>query len=174
MVDTQKFRSDLFYRLKVFPIYVPALRERPEDIPLLIRHFAELFSRRMNKPITMIPAETMGALVRYEWPGNVRELQNVVERAVILSSRGVLLVPATDLKSPSEASTRSASREEPARKRTREMIQSIHREQVVQALRKAEGRVGGSDGAAARLGIKRTTLIAHMKRLGINPRTVTD
>ena len=174
MVDTQKFRSDLFYRLKVFPIYVPALRERPEDIPLLVRHFAELFSRRMNKPITTIPPETMGALVRYEWPGNVRELQNVVERAVILSSRGVLLVPATDLKSPSEASTKSASHQEPARKRTREMVQSIDREQVVQALRKAEGRVGGSDGAAARLGIKRTTLIAHMKRLGINPRTVTD
>jgi PAS domain S-box-containing protein len=174
MVDTQKFRSDLFYRLNVFPIQVPPLRERPEDIPLLVRHFAELFSRRINKPITIIPAETMGALVRYEWPGNVRELQNVVERAVILSSRGVLLVPATDLKSPSEAATKSANHEEPTRKRARAMVQSIDRDQVVQALKDAEGRVGGADGAAARLGLKRTTLIAHMKRLGINSRTVID
>jgi PAS domain S-box-containing protein len=174
MVDTQRFRSDLFYRLNVFPILVPALRERPEDIPLLVRHFAELFSRRINKPITMISPETMGALMRYEWPGNVRELQNVIERAVILSSRGVLLVPATDLKSPSDGATNSASPEEPARKQTRAIIQSIDKEQVVQALRKAQGRVGGSDGAAARLGLKRTTLIAHMKRLGINPRTVTE
>jgi PAS domain S-box-containing protein len=174
MVDTQKFRPDLFYRLNVFPIQVPALRERPEDIPLLVRHFAELFSRRINKPITMIPPETLGALVRYEWPGNVRELQNVIERAVILSSRGVLLVPATDLKSPSEAATKSANHQEPARNRTREMVQSIDRDQVVQALRKAEGRVGGPDGAAARLGLKRTTLIAHMKRLGINHRSVMN
>jgi formate hydrogenlyase transcriptional activator len=174
MVDTQKFRSDLFYRLNVFPILVPALRERPEDIPLLVRHFAELFSRRINKPITMISPETMGALMRYEWPGNVRELQNVIERAVILSSRGVLLVPATDLKSPSEGATKSANHEEPARKQARAIVQSIDKEQVVQALRKTQGRVGGSDGAAARLGVKRTTLIAHMKRLGINPRTVTD
>jgi PAS domain S-box-containing protein len=174
MVDTQRFRSDLFYRLNVFPIQVPALRERPEDIPLLIRHFAELFSRRINKPITMIPAETMGALVRYEWPGNVRELQNVVERAVILSSRGVLEVAASDLKSPSEAATKPARHQEPDRKRAREMVQSIDRDQVVEALRKAAGRVGGPDGAAAHLGLKRTTLIAHMKRLGINPRTVTD
>src|SRR3984885_6115567 len=174
MVETQRFRSDLFYRLNVFPIQVPALRERPEDIPLLIRHFAEIFSRRINKPITMIPAETMGALVRYEWPGNVRELQNVIERAVILSSRGVLQVPASDLKSPSETATKPARRQETDRKQAREMLQSIDRDQVVQALRKAGGRGGGRDGAAALLGLKRTTLIAHMKRLGINPRTVTD
>jgi PAS domain S-box-containing protein len=172
MVDTQRFRSDLFYRLNVFPIQVPALRERPEDIPLLIRHFAEIFSRRINKPITTIPAETMGALVRYEWPGNVRELQNVVERAVILSSRGVLQVPASDLKSPSDAATKPARNQQTDRKQAREMLQSIDRDQVVGALRKAEGRVGGRDGAAAILGLKRTTLIAHMKRLGINPRTV--
>jgi formate hydrogenlyase transcriptional activator len=138
----------------------------------LIRHFAEIFSRRINKPITTIPAETMGALVRYEWPGNVRELQNVIERAVILSSRGVLQVPASDLKSPSETATKPARRQETDRKQAREMVQSIDRDQVVEALRKADGRVGGRDGAAALLGLKRTTLIAHMKRLGINPRTV--
>ena len=93
MVQEQKFRSDLFYRLNVFPLHVPALRERPEDVPLLVRHFAELFSRRMRKSIQTIPAETMSALIRYPWPGNVRELQNVIERAVILSTRGVLQVP---------------------------------------------------------------------------------
>lgn len=174
MVDAQKFRSDLFYRLKVFPIQVPALRERPEDVPLLVRHFAELFSRRMKKPITMIPPETMGALVRYEWPGNVRELQNVVERAVILSTGGVLRVPAADLKPPSKAYARHGSHEPPGRKRIRDVIRSIDRDQVVQALKGADGRVGGPAGAAARLGLKRTTLIAHMKRLGIDPRTVND
>jgi PAS domain S-box-containing protein len=172
MVDAQKFRSDLFYRLNVFPIQVPALRERPEDVPLLVRHFAELFSRRMKKPITMIPPETMGALVRYEWPGNVRELQNVVERAVILSTGGVLRVPAADLKPPSRAHTRDGSHEPRARKPIRDVVRSIDRDQVVQALKGAEGRIGGPAGAAARLGLKRTTLIAHMKRLGIDPRTV--
>jgi PAS domain S-box-containing protein len=172
MVDAQKFRSDLFYRLNVFPIQVPALRERPEDVPLLIRHFGELFSRRMNKPITMIPPETMGALVRYEWPGNVRELQNVVERAVILSSGGVLRVPAADLKSRLRTSSKSVADEPRPRTRARDVVRSIDRDQVVEALKRAEGRVGGPDGAATRLGLKRTTLIAHMKRLGIDPRTV--
>ncbi|HUA00910.1 MAG TPA: sigma 54-interacting transcriptional regulator [Candidatus Aquilonibacter sp.] len=173
MVDLQKFRSDLFYRLNVFPIHVPALRERPEDVPLLVRHFAEVFSRRMNKPITMIPPETMGALVRYEWPGNVRELQNVIERAVILSSGGILRVPAADLKPPSKIVGKHAGPEPFAAKNVREVIRSLDRDQVVQALQKAQGRVGGPEGAAARLGLKRTTLIAHMKRLGINSRTVT-
>jgi PAS domain S-box-containing protein len=98
MVQEQKFRSDLFYRLNVFPLRVPALRERPEDVPLLVRHFAKFFSRRMRKSIQTIPAETMSALIRYPWPGNVRELQNVIERAVILSTHGVLHVPASDLK----------------------------------------------------------------------------
>ena len=97
MVDEQKFRLDLFYRLNVFPIRVPALRERPEDVPLLARHFAELFSRRMRKSIRTIPPETMNAMMRYHWPGNVRELQNVIERAVILSTGGVLQVAAADL-----------------------------------------------------------------------------
>jgi PAS domain S-box-containing protein len=173
MVSEQKFRSDLFYRLNVFPIHVPALRERPEDVPLLVRHFAELFSRRMRKSIQTIPAETMSALMRYDWPGNVRELQNVIERAVILSTRGVLQVPPADLRSTSGVFPKSAKHQPWAGKRIRHMVQSIDRDQVVEALQKAEGRVGGPHGAAAHLGIKRTTLIAHMKRLGINPRTVT-
>ena len=174
MVSEQKFRSDLFYRLNVFPIRVPALRERPEDVPLLVRHFAELFSRRMNKPITTIPSETMGALTQYDWPGNVRELQNVIERAVILSTRGVLHVPAADLKTRGGAAAKNEEPTSPSPKRVRAIVPPLSREQVVQALKEAGGIVGGSGGAAARLGLKRTTLIAHMKRLGIDPRTVTN
>jgi PAS domain S-box-containing protein len=171
MVERQKFRSDLYYRLNVFPIQVPPLRERPEDVPLLTRHFTEVFSRRMNKPITTIPRETMDALVHYSWPGNVRELQNVIERAVILSSRGVLRVPTTDLRPPSIASAKSVEKPS-ARESARHIVRSLDRDQVVEALRNSAGRVGGAEGAAARLGLKRTTLIAHMKRLGIDPRTV--
>jgi PAS domain S-box-containing protein len=174
MVEKGKFRSDLYYRLNVFPIHVPSLRERPEDVPLLVRHFTEIFSRRMNKPITTISSETMGTLVRYDWPGNVRELQNVIERAVILSSRGVLRVPMTDLKAPSGASAKSIDGKVPTRESMRHLVRTIDREKVVEALRNSAGRVGGADGAAARLGLKRTTLIAHMKRLGVDPRTVMD
>ena len=174
MVREQRFRSDLFYRLNVFPLYVPALRERPEDVPLLVRHFAELFSRRMRKSIETIPAETMSALIRYPWPGNVRELQNVIERTVILSSRGVLHVPAADLEVSESSTPRSEASPTLPRKRTRANVPPMSREQMLQALKEAGGRVGGPDGAAARLGLKRTTMIAHMKRLGVNPRTVID
>jgi PAS domain S-box-containing protein len=172
MVSEQTFRSDLFYRLNVFPIQIPRLRERPEDVPLLVRHFAELFSRRMNKSITTISPETMGALTQYDWPGNVRELQNVIERAVILSSRGVLRVAPGDLKA--HASPTGAKEIPPAGKRNRNPILPLDRDQVLRALREASGRVGGPAGAAARLGLKRTTLIAQLKRLGINPRSVID
>jgi PAS domain S-box-containing protein len=174
MVQEQKFRSDLFYRLNVFPLHVPALRERPEDVPLLVRHFAELFSRRMRKSILTIPAETMSALIRYPWPGNVRELQNVIERAVILSTRGVLHVPAADLKVSESSAPRSEASPTLGHKRTRASVPLLSREQVVQALQEAGGRVGGPGGAAARLGLKRTTLIAHMKRLAIDRRTVIN
>jgi PAS domain S-box-containing protein len=172
MVSDQKFRSDLFYRLNVFPIIIPALRERPEDVPLLVRHFAELFSRRMNKVISSIPPETMGALTHYDWPGNVRELQNVIERAVILSSRGALRIAADDLQPHPHASTPAAKENVSAGKRTRTVITPPDRDQVLNALRQAGGRVGGPAGAASRLGLKRTTLIAQMKRLRIDPRTV--
>jgi PAS domain S-box-containing protein len=172
MVTEQKFRADLFYRLNVFPLYVPALRERPEDVPLLVRHFAELFSRRMSKVIQTIPPETMSALMRYDWPGNVRELQNVIERAVILSAHGVLRVSTAELRGKGTAAPRSKEQAIPVHKRMRTNVPALSREQVVRALRETDGRVGGSGGAAARLGLKRTTLIAHMKKLGIDPRTV--
>jgi PAS domain S-box-containing protein len=174
MVAEQKFRSDLFYRLNVFPIYVPALRERPEDVPLLVRHFAELFSRRIGKAIQVIPPETMSVLMRYHWPGNVRELQNVIERAVILSTHGILRVTTAELGGKASATPRSKEPAVPSPRRMRTTVPALKREQVVQALREAEGRVGGSEGAAARLGLKRTTLIAHMKKLGIDPRAVTQ
>ncbi|MGJ5820398.1 sigma 54-interacting transcriptional regulator [Paludibaculum fermentans] len=175
MVGEQRFRPDLYYRLNVIPIRVPALRERPEDVPLLVRHFAELFSRRMNKPIRTIPAETMAALVRYQWPGNVRELQNVIERAVILSNGGVLRVPLTDLddggrtRKPRKPGGAAASSPSP-----RDGTTAPDRDQIVQALKEARGQVGGANGAAARLGMKRTTLIAYMRRLDITPRTVIN
>jgi PAS domain S-box-containing protein len=172
MVAEQKFRSDLFYRLNVFPLYVPALRERPEDVPLLVRHFAELFSRRMNKVVKTIPPETMNALMRYDWPGNVRELQNVIERAVILSTRGVLRVSIAELNAKGNAEPGSKAPVAQTRKRTRLTIPPLNRDQVLRALQESGGRVGGTDGAAARLGLKRTTLIAHLKRLAIDPRTV--
>ena len=175
LVAEHKFRSDLFYRLNVFPIRVPALRERPEDVPLLVRHFAEIFSRRMGKLIQSIPTDTMSALVSYDWPGNVRELQNVIERAVILSSRGVLRVSPAELRATSTVSPANAEvSPAPAHsRRTRTVVPPLTREQIEQALRDSGGRVGGADGAASRLGLKRTTLIAQMKRHSISAAGVT-
>jgi PAS domain S-box-containing protein len=174
MAREQKFRPDLFYRLNVFPIRVPALRERPEDIPLLVRHFAELFSRRINKPITLIPSETMSALIQYDWPGNIRELQNVIERAVILSNRGLLRVSRAELRAQAAPRPTDAGPKVSVRVRSRSRTPNLSPEQVIQALREAGGRVGGSEGAAARLGLKRTTLIAQMKKLGVTASTVID
>ena len=175
LVAEHKFRSDLFYRLNVFPIRVPALRERPEDVPLLVRHFAEIFSRRMGKLIQSIPADTMSALMTYDWPGNVRELQNVIERAVILSSRGVLRVSPAELKATSTGIL-SNSEVSPAAarpRRVRSAVPPLTREQIEHALQDSGGRVGGADGAASRLGLKRTTLIAQMKRHGIHAASVS-
>lgn len=172
MVEEQKFRADLFYRLNVFPLYVPALRERPEDVPLLVRHFAELFSRRMSKVIQTIPPETMSALMRYHWPGNVRELQNVIERAVILSTHGVLRVSIAELNGKGSTAHGNKESTVSVRKRVRANVPALSREQVIQALQEADGRVGGSAGAAVRLGLKRTTLIALIKRLRIDRQTV--
>src|SRR3984885_4840210 len=171
-----KFRSDLYYRLNVFPVRVPALRERPEDIPLLVRHFGQQFSRRLGKTIDAIPAETMTALTRYTWPGNIRELQNVIERAVILTNGPVLSVHIDDLRAPSPpalplstpnghaASTQisAASRQD-----LRSALEESERQQIMAALEKSNWVVAGPDGAAARLGLKRSTLQSRMQKLGI-------
>jgi len=173
MVERGTFRADLFYRLNVFPIHVPALRDRPEDIPLLIRHYAAGFSRRMHKSIDSIPSPTMTELCRYSWPGNIRELQNVLERAVILSSGPVLEVDLSELM-PRDRPRRGVweAKVQPFPLRNvREQLQQAQRDEILRALREAGGRVGGANGAAALLGLKRTTLIARMSRLGIEARS---
>jgi len=158
MVEDQRFRSDLFYRLNVFPVRVPALRERQEDIPLLVRHFVRHFARRMNRVIDTIPSETMSTLVRYSWPGNIRELQNLIERAVILSSGPVLRVPLQDL--PNRAPIGSTK----ARPQTLEEAERAH---ILAALKETKWVVGGPNGAAASLGMNRSTVLFRMKKLGI-------
>jgi formate hydrogenlyase transcriptional activator len=162
--------------LNVFPIRVPALRERKEDIPLLVRHFVQEFSRRNDRVIDTIPSETMQALVRYHWPGNIRELQNVIERAVIISRGPVLNVTLTELV-PDVTSiltpvttAKSASQES-----LREMLEETERNQILRALEEANGVVAGPNGAAARLRVKRTTLQLRMQKLGIRiSRTAVD
>ena len=174
MVEEQKFRSDLFFRLNVFPIELPSLRERPEDIPLLVRHFAGEFSRRMNRKFETVSTETLNALCQYGWPGNIRELQNVIERAVILSTGPILKVPLTELRSTT-TSVREEPRSKPAkRKPVRSILAEVDRNQIIQALQETGGRVGGRDGAAARLGLKRTTFITRMKKLDIDRNPVSE
>lgn len=168
MVARQQFRGDLYYRLNVFPIELPPLRERREDIALLVSHFVEVFSRRMGKWISSIPNETLDAFTSYTWPGNVRELQNLIERAVILSDKGVLVnpFPALDvnLVGANPTSTNLAvlhSAEEGT-------FWDSQRALILRALCASGWVVGGPRGAAARLGLKRTTLISKMKKLGIS------
>ena len=171
MVQQGTFRSDLFFRLNVFPILNPALRERTEDIALLVRHFANDFSRRMNKTIDTISSATMDALSRYPWPGNIRELQNVIERAVIVSPGPALVVPLADLQLQSRPEPSGEKRPAQPTKRppVRSILSDVDRDQIIQALKDARGKVGGRDGAASRLGLKRTTLITRMNKLGIVP-----
>jgi formate hydrogenlyase transcriptional activator len=169
MVAEQKFRSDLFFRLNVFPIQVPPLRERHGDIPLLVRHFAQQFSKRMNKTIDTISSATMDALSRYHWPGNIRELQNVIERAVITSTGPVLKVDAADLKiskpsSPAEKSSAQGS----TNGRLRDTLEETERQQILKALKQSNWVVAGPKGAAAKLGMKRSTLQLRMSKLGIS------
>ncbi len=158
MVKQGTFREDLYYRLKVFPVNLPALRQRAGDIPTLVRHFAALYARRMNKTIEQIPAETLEALVRYRWPGNVRELQNFIERAVILSPHSVLRAPISELES--YAPQRMA--EPPMTD-----LAQVERDQIVRALESTDWVIGGRKGAAERLGMKRTSLVYRMKKLRI-------
>ena len=157
MVEDHNFRADLYYRLNVFPVQVPALRDRPEDIPLLVRHFVQQFARRMGKAVDTIPTETMNVLVRYHWPGNIRELQNLLERAVILSAGPVLRVPLNDLQAqPAPSTTRKP-----------ETLESAERRHILEALEAADWVISGPKGAAAALGLKRSTLQARMEKLGI-------
>jgi formate hydrogenlyase transcriptional activator len=160
MVEEQRFRSDLFYRLNVFPIYVPPLRERKEDIPFLVRHFAQHFARDMTKEIDSISAETMNSLVSYPWPGNVRELQNVIERAVILSRGPTLKVSLADLKAKA-ADTNGQL--DPAA-----TLAEIEKRHILSVLEQTNWVFAGPNGAAARLGIKRPTLQFRMQKLGIS------
>jgi formate hydrogenlyase transcriptional activator len=152
------------------------LRERAEDIPLLVRHFAEEFSRRMGRRIEAISSQTMNALREYPWPGNIRELQNVIERSVILSSGPSLNVSVAELHP--RAMPMPANEGLPAKSTRRMPVRSIlaevDRDQIIRALENAGGRVGGKDGAAARLGLKRTTFITRMKKLGIDPHRVSE
>jgi transcriptional regulator with GAF, ATPase, and Fis domain len=164
MVARGQFRSDLYYRLNVFPIVLPALRERREDIPALVTHFVNLFSRRMGKQIDSIPPETMAAFQLYSWPGNIRELQNLVERAVILSRDGVLQNTLrknqTEVVSPALHHTRTFY--------TSKTLDDSDRALILETLEQTRWLVGGPQGAAAKLGLKRTTLIAIMRRLDIS------
>jgi formate hydrogenlyase transcriptional activator len=164
LADEQKFRQDLFYRLNVFPIHVPSLRERREDIPTLVRHFAQQFARRMKKTIETIPAETMAALTEYDWPGNIRELQNLIERAVILSPGPVLNVPVTALNG--NGRTHAPAREKESRKGS-ETLEESDRRHILAALEASNWVIAGPNGAAARLGVKRSTLQFRMRKLGI-------
>jgi len=159
MVEQRQFRADLYYRVNVFPITVPALRERREDIPLLVRYFVQQNARRMNKKISTIPADAMSALTRYHWPGNIRELQNFIERAVILTPGPVLQAPVGELKVDPMVAPPAGDVQ---------TLAAAERDAIIKALKEAGGKVGGDHGAAARLGMKRTTLQAKMRKLGIS------
>jgi len=160
MIEDREFRSDLYYRLNVFPIRIPPLRERPEDIPLLVRYFAQKYGRRMEKQIESVPAAAMRKLASWHWPGNIRELENFIERSVILTHGSALQVAVGELSNgkaiPPQAARASGERDE-----------------ILRILKATNGRVAGLEGAAARMGLKRTTLISRMKKLGIDPRQVS-
>jgi formate hydrogenlyase transcriptional activator len=156
MVEDGQFRSDLFYRLHVFPLPVPPLRDRREDIPILVRHFVEKYARRMNRCIETIPSQAMEVFVRYSWPGNVRELQNFIERAVILSPGASLRPPLAELKKAMQSRTSKLS-----------TLEEVEREHVLRAIRESKWIIGGPNGAAIRLGMKRTTLAYRIRKLKI-------
>jgi formate hydrogenlyase transcriptional activator len=158
-VAEKKFRNDLYYRLNVFPITVPPLRERPEDIPLLVHFFAHKFAQQMKKRIESVPKETMAALTSYHWPGNIRELQNLVERGVILTRGSSLEIPLTELKQSTKASNHANGSS---------TLEAVEREHILRVLGESSWVIGGPNGAAARLGLNRTTLNHRMRRLGIS------
>ena len=189
MIADREFRSDLFYRLNVFPIRIPPLRERREDIPLLVGYFVQKFAKQMQKRIDSVPVAVMKGLTAWDWPGNIRELENFIERAVILTRGKSLEAPLSELRKASAETQPTAAAEQPATRDdiariVKETISALNgrkdvaddeftqeqREDIVRALTESKGKVGGADGAAARMGINRTTLIARIKKLGIDPR----
>jgi formate hydrogenlyase transcriptional activator len=155
MVAARTFRSDLYYRLRVFPLHMPPLRERQEDIPALVRYFVEKHARRMNRTVETIPSETLDLLVRYPWPGNIRELENLIERAVIVSPGPILRVPLGELRPASEPVGESLT------------LHAAERDHILKALEATNWVLAGPRGAAARLGMKRTTLQSKMRKLGV-------
>jgi formate hydrogenlyase transcriptional activator len=157
MVENGQFRSDLFYRLNVFPLSVPPLRERPEDIATLVRYFAQRYARRMNRHVETVSAESIAALERYHWPGNIRELENLIERAVILSPSPVLHIPLSELKSNPDGHPPGLP-----------TLAEAERDHILRALEESKWVLGGPKGAAAMLGMKRTTLQSRMQKLGIS------
>ncbi len=156
MVENKEFRADLYYRLGVFPISLPPLRDRPEDIPALVRHFVAKYAERMNKVVDEIPSETMDAMAAYQWPGNIRQLQNFIEHGVIVSAGPVFDPPLSQLRIQKTSVPKNSK-----------TLEDATRDHVLQTLEETRWVVGGRHGAAARLGIARTTLIAKMRRLGI-------
>ena len=160
MVAEKQFREDLYFRLNVFPIRIPPLRERSEDISLLVQYYVDKYSQRMNKRIDVIPEETMAGLCRYSWPGNIRELQNLIERAVIMTPGNVLQIQVSDLQESNRTLSTMAG-----------TLEDVERQRILQALREAGAVIGGPHGAAVRLGLKRTTLLSKMQKLGISRNT---
>jgi formate hydrogenlyase transcriptional activator len=158
-VKDREFRSDLYYRLNVFPILIPPLRERREDIRPLVEHFVRKFATQMKKSIISIPSKTMEMLVRWEWPGNIRELENFMERSVILTPGSVLQAPLSELQTAVDQTNGGST----------SGVRDHERDRILRALRECHGRLGGPDGAAARLGLKRTTLQSKLDQLGIKP-----
>jgi formate hydrogenlyase transcriptional activator len=161
LVAKKQFRADLYYRLNVIPISLPALRERVEDIPLLVEHFVRKFSARMGKPIDMIPDEVMEVLKSHDWPGNIRELQNSIERAVVLSTDAVLR--------PTLSELNQMTKQQPSAAAARTLAEA-EREHILDVLKQTDGLIGGMHGAASRLGLPRTTLVYKMRKLGIEAR----
>jgi formate hydrogenlyase transcriptional activator len=156
MVKDKEFRADLYYRLSVFPVSLPPLRDRPEDIPALVRHFVSMYSERLNKVVEDIKPETMDAMAGYEWPGNIRQLQNFIEHGVIISEGPVFQPALSQLQGQTDS-----------RPRSRKTLEDATRDHILQTLEETKWVVGGSKGAAARLGVARTTLLSKMRRLGI-------
>jgi formate hydrogenlyase transcriptional activator len=167
-IAQHEFRSDLFYRLSVFPVRVPPLRERREDIPLLVRYFVRKFAARMERHIETIPKETMKALTAWPWPGNIRELENLMERSVILSEGSALHVPLSEMRTESRPVVSSPDQS------PNQSLDSAEREHIIRVLRETGGMISGPDGAARRLGLKRTTLQSKIQRLKITRQDYSD